>query len=50
VGLSLPNVSKLVPNVGRILRKGTGIPSPDAPEPRASTPKVKARSQSASCS
>jgi hypothetical protein len=33
VKVSAPNPSRLVPNVGRILREGTGLPVPDSEAP-----------------
>jgi hypothetical protein len=49
VGVSIPDPGKLVPNVGRILREGTGVPAPDSNAPHGTVPKVTGKSPSADC-
>jgi hypothetical protein len=48
VKVSAPNPSRLVPNVGRILREGVGVPAPDSEAPDVSA-KAQASSPAKTC-
>jgi hypothetical protein len=48
--VSAPNPSRLVPNVGKLLRKGVGVPAPDAEAPDVGSPSVKVSRTNVKCS
>jgi hypothetical protein len=50
VGVSAPNPSRLVPNVGKLLREGVGVPAPDAEAPDVGSPGAKVSRTSVKCS
>jgi hypothetical protein len=49
VGVSAPNPSRLVPNVGKLLRKGVGVPAPDTEAPDVGSPSAKVSRTSLKC-
>jgi hypothetical protein len=49
VGVSAPNPSRLVPNVGKILRKGVGVPAPDTEAPDVGSPGASVSRTSVKC-
>jgi hypothetical protein len=49
VGVSAPNPSRLVPNVGKILRKGVGVPAPDTEAPDVGSPSASVSRTSVKC-
>ncbi len=50
VGVSAPNPSRLVPNVGKLLRKGVGVPAPDTEAPNVGSPSAKVSRTRVECS
>jgi hypothetical protein len=49
VGVSAPNPSRLVPNVGKLLRKGVGVPAPDTEAPDVGSPSTKVSRTTVKC-
>jgi hypothetical protein len=49
VGVSAPNPSRLVPNVGKLLRKGVGVPAPDTEAPNVGSPSAKVSRTTVKC-
>jgi hypothetical protein len=48
--VSAPNPSRLVPNVGKLLRKGVGVPAPDTEAPDVGSPSAKVSRTGVKCS
>ncbi len=49
VEVSVPNPSKIVPDVGKLLREGVGVPAPNAKPPVVEVPEVGAAAPAQSC-
>jgi hypothetical protein len=49
VGVSAPNPSRLVPNVGKLLRKGVGVPAPDTEAPDVGSPSAEVSRTNVQC-
>lgn len=49
VGVSAPNPSRLVPNVGKLLREGVGVPAPDAEAPDVGSPRAEVSPTKVKC-